>query len=144
MLLEQRRMKPNFLPAYGKKTFERNLVPLLDWIPMMQKEFDRVERIIGNELTPEAAYYYYDFYDLAQIIKRKLLEGPPLEVSDLIAAKAKLDFGSEVFPEFNRDALWNLLSAAVQIDQANHSYLENKIKDKTVLKLLSAIKNSFR
>ncbi|WP_186756641.1 hypothetical protein [Echinicola salinicaeni] len=144
MLLEQRRMKPNFLPAYGKKTFERNLMPLLDWIPMMQKEFDRVEKIIGNELKPEAAYYYYDFYDLAQIIKRKLLENPPIQVSDLIAAKAKLDFGTDVFPNYNREILWELLGAAVQIDQANHSYLENKIKDKTVLKLLTAIKNSFR
>ncbi|GGZ31282.1 hypothetical protein GCM10007049_25400 [Echinicola pacifica] len=114
---------------------------LLPYISEMEEEFLRVERIVGKELTPEAAYHYYDFYDLAQIIRNKLIA----EVKDWPEKR--------VVPELNSidtEAGWpmfrlcDILLQVVSVDRYNHGFLQKKIKDKTILKILKGLQRSFR
>jgi len=144
MLVKQGNYKSEYSPIFSKEIIGDNSEEILGLIPMMEKEFDRVEKIIGTELKPEAAYYYYDFYDLAHFIKLKLQKFPQHERVEMEQAKAKLNFGVDLFESLNWVELWKLLLLTVQIDQVDHGFLEKKIKDKTILKLLKAIKNSFR
>ncbi|MDN3671025.1 hypothetical protein QWY93_17055 [Echinicola jeungdonensis] len=110
----------------------------------MEKEFDRVERIIGKELTLEAAYFYYDFYDLAHELKHEI-KALDLKLSmDHNACLEKLRYGQDLYQEMDRLSLCKLLLAAVVIDQYNHGFFERKMKDKTIVRLLKALQLSFR
>ncbi|GAB3659247.1 hypothetical protein GCM10028791_32600 [Echinicola sediminis] len=144
MLVKQVKSRLEYNPIFSRETIDRTSEEILGFIPLMEREFDRVEKIVGAELKPEAAYYYYDFYDLAHVIKLKLRNFPKSERVGIEQGKAQLNFGVELFEELNWVELWKLLLLTVQIDQVDHGFLEKKIKDKTVLKLLIAIKNSFR
>ncbi|WP_137403994.1 hypothetical protein [Echinicola rosea] len=115
---------------------------VLDFIPLMEREFSRVENIIGKELTPEAAYYYYDFYDMAFEIK-VMLKGKSAAVKD-VWGKEAIERNLEACEQLGEMKLWNTLMSVVKMDHLDHGYLEKKIKDKTILKILRALKDSFR
>ncbi|QDH80765.1 hypothetical protein FKX85_17655 [Echinicola soli] len=115
---------------------------VLDYIPLMESEFSRVEKIIGKELTPEAAYYYYDFYDMAFEIKR-LLKVKSTAVKDVLG-REMLERNVAACEQLEETKLWSILINVIKIDHLDHGYLEKKIKDKTILKILRALKDSFR
>ncbi|WP_211324117.1 hypothetical protein [Echinicola strongylocentroti] len=115
---------------------------VLNYIPIMEKEFSRVESIIGNELTPEAAYFYYDFYEMALEL-REILKDTDAFRQDVVQ-KELIERTVNVCQELEDDKLWSLLTGVVKVDHVDRGYLEKKIKDKTILKILRALKSSFR
>ncbi|AGA79958.1 hypothetical protein [Echinicola vietnamensis] len=120
----------------------RKPTAVLDYIPLMEREFNRVETIIGKELTPAAAYHYYDFYDMACEIKRMLKE-KRLAVKEAWG-REMIEKNVATCDQLGEMTLWNILINMVNIDHMDHGYLEKKIKDKTILKILRALKDSFR
>ncbi|MBD8490831.1 hypothetical protein IFO69_18915 [Echinicola sp. CAU 1574] len=117
---------------------------VLDFMPLMEKEFERVERIVGKELTREAAYHYYDFYEMAHAIKSQLKTINVFCFRERKFSEDKISQGETYFRKLDRKSLWNILLDIIDIDQINHGFFEKKIKDKTVLKILKAYKDSFR
>ncbi len=144
MMIKNNQVGTYEMPLYGREISLDRLIPLFEYIAVMEREFSRVEKIIGKELTVEAAQYYYDFYDLAHELKQKIKTITGGNIGEIGDGYEKLQFGHDFYYEMDRVSLFQLLTAAVGIDHYNHGFFEKKMKDKTILLILKALNHSFR
>ncbi|WP_194775917.1 hypothetical protein [Pararhodonellum marinum] len=126
---------------YRQNVSKENLKEVMGFIPLMESEFNKVERVIGKELTKEAAYHYYDFYDMSFSLKQEVKR-----LSQKIAYFPPTDLYILDHPQKLSD--WSLLRLShlliflYRMDLSNHGYFEQKMKDKSVLHILKAMRNS--
>ncbi|WP_194774428.1 DUF6508 domain-containing protein [Pararhodonellum marinum] len=128
---------PEFLEQQEKETF----TSLFDFIPLMEKEFARVNKILKTPLTKEAAMKFLDFEDTKQELFKALCQSGLLvdfEWEHWVEGHEILS-GIRSFPRLNAIKICKLLTLIVRNDQIKSGFFEAKLKQGTVLDLLKQL-----
>jgi len=116
--------------------------PVLDIIPVLELEFQRMETFVGGELSAEAAIRFYDFDDLSWKLFSELayigVVRDELFGEDVSAYQSQMDSGS--FHEVGYLKICELLAFCTRQSAMDSGYFERKLKDKTILSLLQALR----
>lgn len=114
---------------------------VLNYIPLMQSQFIKAEKLIGMDLTDEATRQFYDFDDLKWALYKDLaFIGLVTDTKWADSAKLKEQLECpDLFDQLDYLTLCKLLAFSTRGTHFSDGYFERKIKNKTVLKLLIAI-----
>jgi hypothetical protein len=139
-------MKPVYTPVtefpeFLEKLDQTTLTSLFAFMPLMEKEFDRVKKALKNPLTPEAAMKFLDFDDIAPDLYKKLSQSGLLvdyEWEDWVEGQETLN-GIRILPRLNAIKICKLLTLIIRNDQIKSGYFEEKLKQGVILDLLKKL-----